>query len=396
MDNCSICGQPLITALDLGQHPLCDDLQSNVDSSLKVKTYPINIKHCPCCLTSYNTTYIHPNLLFPPNYHYRSCLTQDVLIGLDNFSSELSKLPYCTDTPILLDVGCNDGSLLDLARQKGFHTFGIEPTDAAVDARTKGHNILNQFFNVATAKEFLDRFGSPDVISFTNVFAHIDPFEELCQALSLLISDHTILAIENHYLLSVLLLHQFDTYYHEHPRTYSLHSFVYIAKRLGLNIFSVSYPGRYGGNIRVFMSRRFPETILELHKESHINQLVLQQQDVVSKWIAKKQSDIETLVSTHGPLPSKAFPGRAAILYTLLGLTTRQISSVFERQLSPKLNFFVPGSDIKIISDDLLGSISPSIPIINNAWHISSEIRSYIRTLGLTNTVIDIISPSDF
>ena len=61
--------------------------------------------------------------------------------------------------------------------------------------------------------------------------------------------------IENHYLGSVIKKNQFDTFYHEHPRTYSLKSFVNISKLLECNLIHFSFPKRYGGNIRVIFSK---------------------------------------------------------------------------------------------------------------------------------------------
>jgi hypothetical protein len=60
--------------------------------------------------------------------------------------------------------------------------------------------------------------------------------------------------IENHYLGSIVEKTQFDTFYHEHPRTYSLNSFSHIAKRLGLELSWVDFPHRYNGNIRVHLT----------------------------------------------------------------------------------------------------------------------------------------------
>ena len=69
-----------------------------------------------------------------------------------------------------------------------------------------------------------------DLICFTNVFAHIENLNELLKNLKALINKDTVLIIENHYLGSILKKNQFDTFYHEHPRTYSLKSFSFIAK----------------------------------------------------------------------------------------------------------------------------------------------------------------------
>ena len=67
----------------------------------------------------------------------------------------------------------------------------------------------------------------------------------------LLAKTDTVIVIENHYLGAVIDKDQFDTYYHEHPRTYSLNSFVHIGRSLGMQMRDFEFPHRYGGNIRV-------------------------------------------------------------------------------------------------------------------------------------------------
>ena len=51
-------------------------------------------------------------------------------------------------------------------------------------------------------------------------------------SLKKLINEETLIVIENHYLGSIIQKNQFDTFYHEHPRTYSVKSFEYISKQL--------------------------------------------------------------------------------------------------------------------------------------------------------------------
>src|SRR5258705_382799 len=105
----------------------------------------------------------------------------------------------------------------------------------------KGHVTIHDFFTEATADQIVAAHGKPDFITFTNVFAHIEGLGGVIAALKRLIGDHTVLVIENPYLGSVLLTNQFDTFYHEHPRTYSYRSFVFIARALGLNLIDVQF-----------------------------------------------------------------------------------------------------------------------------------------------------------
>ena len=45
----------------------------------------------------------------------------------------------------VVDIGCNDGSLLGLFREQGALTIGIEPTDAADDAKLNGHAVYKDY-----------------------------------------------------------------------------------------------------------------------------------------------------------------------------------------------------------------------------------------------------------
>ena len=86
--------------------------------------------------------------------------------------------------------------------------------------------------------------------------AHIDDLKNLLLNTKKVLKKDGLLIIENHYLGSVLKGNQFDTFYHEHPRTYSALSFIHIAKILALKLTDFKFTSRYGGNIRVFISNR--------------------------------------------------------------------------------------------------------------------------------------------
>ena len=51
----------------------------------------------------------------------------------------------------ILDIGCNDGSLLNFFKKKRALTIGVEPTNASKDARLNGHKIYSDFFNLKLA-----------------------------------------------------------------------------------------------------------------------------------------------------------------------------------------------------------------------------------------------------
>lgn len=402
INHCEVCGnQTLESVLNLGSHPMCDDLVP-VNDTRVCHEYPIEILFCEKCVTAHQRFQVPKQDLFPATYHYRSRFTQDVLNGMKQLVHDCSQRLGALQGKRVLDVGCNDGSLLDFFRDQGASTYGIEPTGACADAKEKGHTTYNAFLEPSLADKFVAENGRPDVIVFTNVFAHIENLGEVIESLKRLKHEKTVLVIENHYLGGVLASNQFDTFYHEHPRTYSCTSFVEIAKSLGMQLVDVSFPSRYGGNIRVVIAnngelQNAAEVERVLEQEQGFLDRIRSMQADIAEWKASKRREIEEYVQIHGPLLAKAFPGRAAILIKLLELDSDLVAGVYEKPGSMKIGHYLPGTRIPILSDDAFQELEQKPPaILNLAWHISSEIRGYLSSRGFEGEVIDILAQEDF
>lgn len=397
--SCEVCSSnKLVPVLDLGKHPLCDDLIAIGDKRKNIK-FPINILYCKRCCTAHQKFQVPRIKLFPKNYHYRSRFTADVLKGMDELVNSVSLKTKSLKGKVVLDVGCNDGSLLDKFHKRGAITIGVEPTQAYTEAEGRGHIIINDFFLEKTANKIIKNNPRIDIITFTNVFAHIENLPNLLKTVSILMNEESILLIENHYLGAILNRNQFDTFYHEHPRTYSLTSFLHIAKKLNCKIISVEFPKRYGGNIRILMSKT---GTLNSYKTSFIKSTCKKELSFLEKfsnmhsfinfWKIKKKKEILDLVNLYGKLPAKAFPGRSAILIEMLELSKNQIDCIYEKPGSAKIGHFVPGTKIPIKSDEELINNLPNVKIILNlAWHLPKEIEKYLKNYGFKGRLIDIM-----
>ena len=79
---CEVCdGTELIEVLDLGDQPMCDDLVP-IGNDAMPKNYPLRLAGCPTCYTVHQAVQVEKALLFPPTYHYRAAMTQDVIDGM--------------------------------------------------------------------------------------------------------------------------------------------------------------------------------------------------------------------------------------------------------------------------------------------------------------------------
>jgi hypothetical protein len=386
INKCEVCeGSQLRPVLNLGPHPLCDDLVAFSDSRV-CKEYPIEILFCDVCLTAHQRYQVPKRDLFTESYHYRARMTGSVLSGMEELVSSTDLKLGGINNKLVLDIGCNDGSLLNFFKEKGCRTIGVEPTGAAADSQ---HLTINSFFDEEAAHKILELVGSPDIITFTNVFAHIEDLSGLINNLNLIKGPNTVIIIENHYLGAILDYDQFDTFYHEHPRTYSFKSFEFIAKSLNLSILDVQFVSRYGGNIRVFIGPGESTNISV--DESKFSDKFSALEKSMKAWIIEERSRIIELVAKYGKLRAKAFPGRAAIMIKLLGLDESHISAVYEIKGSIKVGHYVPGTRIPILPEaELYLEADQVAPILNLAWHIPAEVRANLLKNGYQGEVFDI------
>ena len=128
---CEVCkNEGLLPVLDLGDHPLCDDLIP-LGSELKCSEYPIDIVYCNVCYTAFQNHEVDKKLLFPKSYHYRARMTGSVLAGMKDFVESTEQRLGDLKGKLVLDVGCNGGFFLSKLSDK-FEKFGMEIDEDSV------------------------------------------------------------------------------------------------------------------------------------------------------------------------------------------------------------------------------------------------------------------------
>ena len=91
ISSCEVCGNThLEPAINLGPHPMCDDLVTMGDTRV-CREYPIEILFCGVCRTAHQRFQVPKHELFPGDYHYRSRFTADVLRGMEQLAAAWSR-----------------------------------------------------------------------------------------------------------------------------------------------------------------------------------------------------------------------------------------------------------------------------------------------------------------
>ena len=103
----------------------------------------------------------------------------------------------------------------------------------------------------------------------------------------------------------------------------------------------------------------------------------------------KQQKKLKKLKKLGYKFIGKAFP-EASIIINYLRLNNDEIIGFFEKPSSPKIGYYVPNTNIPILSDRNIIKHKDKI-IINFAWHINKEIKRYLKKNKIQNKVFDII-----
>ena len=145
INQCQICGsKKIFKILNLGYQPLADDLVAIKQIRKEVLFYPLSISFCKSCILLQNDYIVGDNKLYPKTYHYIPGITKDVLKNFSNLSKFLIR-HYKLDKnkDLIVDLGCNDGSLLKQFKNNGFkNILGIEPTDTIKYAKKKNWKVI--------------------------------------------------------------------------------------------------------------------------------------------------------------------------------------------------------------------------------------------------------------
>lgn len=381
INQCQVCGnKKLFKFLDLGYQPLADDLLPSESKKRGVIFYPLTISLCEKCSLLQNDYVVGDKKLYPKTYHYIPGITKDVLENFNIMSQFIIDKYKLNKDELIVDVGCNDGSLLNEFKKKKFtNLLGIEPTDTVNLAKKKNIKVIQDFFNISSAKKAKKKYGHAKIITTTNVFAHTNNLYDFINAAKKLISKEGIFIIENHYLSDVVKKNQFDTFYHEHLRTYSLKSLIKLLGYYGFNILDAYTSDRYGGNIQAHFTLKKVKIssnvkkILEREKKQNLHKKTtyIKFKENIEKSKVRLKKFLEK--NKNKIIVAKAFPARASILIHYFSFLKEHIRYIAEQPTSLKLNYFVPGTNIKIISSEVMKKQRPDIVVVL-AWHLFDTI----------------------
>ena len=388
---CQISDSPnLESVLFLGFVPPVNDMQPVGGRPEARSMYPLELLYCPDSHLVQIGCEVDPEILFPPEYPYTSGTTRILRDNFADLFEQCRDLPGFDATSFVIDIGSNDGTLLANFKEGGCRVLGIDPTDRARLANEKGIRSLRTFFSRETARAVAGEHGAADLVTATNVFAHMPRIDAVVAGILDVLDERGVFVSESHYLLDLIGALQYDTVYHEHLRYYSLHSLKFLLEKHGLEIFHVKRIPTHGGSIRVFAARKGqtrvdPSVSSLLETERRAGLLDPETYRRFAADVMQSKLDLLNLLrdvkARGGRIYGIGAPSRASTLIAYTGLDHDIIDCVLEIRGSHKIGKYMPGTRIPVLEESALFSDQPEYALLFS-WHIAGELRPKLTRKG--------------
>ncbi len=396
INNCQFCGQsPLIEIISLGhQAPVHAHLNST--SLHQPETlYPLTLCRCSACGLIQLNFIVDPKTIFYPEYPYFTGMTTMLVNNFRNLRDEVQKMHPLSSESLVVDIGSNDGTLLAGFKDIGAKVLGIEPTNVAKVANDHGIPTVQEFFTQNSVEKIIANNGQADVVTATNMFAHVNNVFPFAQAIANLLKDSGLFISESQYLVDMLEKNALDTIYHEHLRYYSLKPLQKLLNNVGLSLIDAERIEAAGGSIRVYakkgkyvMSERAKKIMAAEEAMGIYDGRIFE--NFSSKLIKAKQDLIATIVACRQE-GARVFgigaPGRSNTLLQFAHLDNQLIDYALEKNGSPKIGLYTPGTHIPIVDEEILLSEQPEYGLLLS-WHIGQELMTKLRAKGFRGKFI--------
>jgi hypothetical protein len=241
--------------LSLGNHKVVDFSEGDKPTP----EIPLTLTLCNKCnlLQLRHTT--RGDLLWGDDYGYQSGINETMCKELASITNKAEALVGLTDKDIVIDIGCNDGTLLK-SYTKDPIQVGFEPStnvgkytlDYFLTKPSDKFLLVNDYFR---KEPFLRHFDNKKakVITAIAMFYDLDEPNKFLKDIKACLHEEGVFIVQQNYLKGMLDQCAFDNICHEHMEYYSLHSMEYLLEQNGLEVFDVSQNNINGGSFRTYI-----------------------------------------------------------------------------------------------------------------------------------------------
>ena len=377
LKNCLACNsKELQQVLDLNKQPLANSYLKN--KRVKEKKYELKVNVCLKCTHLQLSIAVNPEKIYR-KYDYVSGTTQTYKKYMKKFYKICTKNNKKLIYKNILDIGCNDGSQLDIFKFNKFKTFGVDPAKNIYKISSKKHNVICDFFTEKVVKKLNKKF---DFIISQNSFAHNPNPVKFLRNAKKLMHDKSSMIIQTSQ-ADMCRNYEFDTIYHEHINFFNVRSMIELLKRSNLRLHKVIKDPIHGSSyLFVIRKNSNQKKIISIIKKEKFIKL-----KYYLSWGKKCKKLVNEIRIKLNKISKKNIVigyGAAAKANTFLNFSNIKFDLIIDDN-KLKQNKFCPGSKIPIKPLRYIKNYKENIYIVPLAWNFYKEIKQRVVKIRKKN-----------
>jgi NDP-4-keto-2,6-dideoxyhexose 3-C-methyltransferase len=377
VEKCFICsGEDLVEILDLGNQPMSGifplETEENPVSSplilMQCKSISFKAETCGNIQLKHKANFSN---MYGLNYGYNSSLSPLMLEHLGKIAENARKHIAIKETDFILDIGCNDGSFLNLFKAQTKNLVGVDPSSAKFEDITPVEaNIFVDYFPSTKIFEFMDgrKF---KMISSIAMFYDLDKPFEFMQALHDSLEDNGLWIVELSEFGEFLKNLSFDQICHEHLLYIDANLLINMSSKIGFELLEVTFSEINGGSACYYFRKCKPNTEVTCYSSATSKQI-----DKLKFRVEQNKSEVMNYLKMLNQQGKSVFGYGAStkgnVLANFYGLDKGLMQRVSDTNPF-KWGRVTPGPRIPIISHEEMRNSPPDYLFVF-IWHLRSEV----------------------
>ena len=260
---CRVCANKINPFMSFGKMPIANGFLEKQQFENEY-FFELATAFCDRCYSVQLVTQPDPKLMFHDNYAFFSKTSKSMQVHFQKYADWVLNNYLKKNDPFVVELGSNDGILLENFSKKKIRHLGVEPSANVADVAIKsGINTEVAFFNNDFANKIKEKNGKADVILAANVMCHIPDLIEIGKASKTLLKEDGVLIFEDPYLGDMINKVSYDQIYDEHVFIFSALSVKNIFDISGFELIDVLPQETHGGSMRYVLCKKGIRSISE-------------------------------------------------------------------------------------------------------------------------------------
>ena len=236
--------------MSFGRMPIANGFLKEADFKDEF-TFDLNLGFCDQCKMVQLTELVDRERMFHEEYAFFSGTSSRMAAHFQAFAGWVGSTYLGLEDPLVVEIGSNDGIMLQHFQQAGIRHLGIEPSaNVAAVAKEKGVQTMVAFFDEEIAGQIVSDQGQADAFLGANVMCHLPYLHSVAEGIRILLKDEGVLIFEDPYLGDIVEKTSYDQIYDEHAFYFSVTSVSNLFERYRLQVIDAIPQETHGGSMR--------------------------------------------------------------------------------------------------------------------------------------------------